>query len=478
MIDEQIINDIPTTISGEIALLRSHLPKVQITSATNHFLAASYARTKYTRIKITLTFPEDYPSQHVIVDILSDEVVPAGLKKILERELSKVAVEYANTHKQVYAVFQKLVHFVDNNKFVPCWRELKQCRDLIHNKQQDQDGSLCESKLALLETKGKVKLRLQNDQYYYCCSIIINDNYPSTTKIEDYGKACDLHMESTNLPPKIELMLSTQARDLVHRMQDGMSPTDALKMSNPIRLPKNFKGDTKAPVKTRLTQATLKDLKRDVETLKKVHNLREVDSATVEWNAKIKAHDAKARKEARRNINKMTKSEISNDLNKEAKEKQWQIEEKARLAGYNFSEYDGSNPQPSLFSLVTFLIEKIQYLPLQICPICKKRALPKNPKKLESLYLTSNQAKTEKEKKERKASKLKRPIRTFCGCWYHYECLDKHMTEPPFGATCATVDCGRRVFHPNWPSDIKQMEKAWAMKQARAREIEDAAMFL
>ena len=52
------------------------------------------------------------------------------------------------------------------------------------------------------------------------------------------------------------------------------------------------------------------------------------------------------------------------------------------------------------------------------------------------------------------------------------------MTEPPFGATCATVDCGRRVFHPNWPSDIKQMEKAWAMKQARAREIEDAAMFL
>ena len=34
---------------------------------------------------------------------------------------------------------------------------------------------------------------------------------------------------------------------------------------------------------------------------------------------------------------------------------------------------------------------------------------------------------------------------------------------------------GRRVYHPDWPQDIKVLERAWANEQARQREIADAA---
>ena len=69
-----------------------------------------------------------------------------------------------------------------------------------------------------------------------------------------------------------------------------------------------------------------------------------------------------------------------------------------------------------------------------------------------------------------------RPIRTYCGCWYHYECLNKFMTEPPFGNACPTEGCGRRVFHPDWPDDIKTLDRAWSALKARKREIEDISM--
>eukprot|EP00560_Eucampia_antarctica_P001000 CAMPEP_0197836742 /NCGR_PEP_ID=MMETSP1437-20131217/29895_1 /TAXON_ID=49252 ORGANISM="Eucampia antarctica, Strain CCMP1452" /NCGR_SAMPLE_ID=MMETSP1437 /ASSEMBLY_ACC=CAM_ASM_001096 /LENGTH=45 /DNA_ID= /DNA_START= /DNA_END= /DNA_ORIENTATION= len=45
------------------------------------------------------------------------------------------------------------------------------------------------------------------------------------------------------------------------------------------------------------------------------------------------------------------------------------------------------------------------------------------------------------------------------------------MTEPPFGASCPKLGCARRVYHPDWPSDIKQLERQWANDQARQREL-------
>lgn len=482
--------DAQASVADEIKALRQNFPNVTITSATNAFITASCERTRHTRVKVTITFPEGYPNRPLIVDVTSDEVVPPGLKKKLERELGKVALDLSGKHEQLCAVFGRLVNFIDTNRFLPCWRELKQCVDLVRGsnegKVEQTKGAKAESSaeksqstISVIESKGKIKLRLQGGKYFYSCSVIVDEGYPSTKRPENYGKACNLTMQSTNFPPKIETMLTSQARELVRRMEDGMTAEDALKMSNPIRLPKNFRADdAKEPPEVRLTQDTLRGLKHDVDTLKTVGDLREINAATTQGNATIKAHASKERKDARRAIHKITDREIGKDTEEEAKEKQWQLEEKARMAGYNITEYDGTNPQPSLLALVNFLLQKIQRLPEERCPVCSDRTLPADPDKLKELFLRSSDAKTDTEKKAIKLAKQKRPVRTYCGCWYHYKCLDKFMTEPPFGAACLTQGCGRRVYHPDWPGDIKELERAWAKKQARKREIEDAAMFL
>jgi hypothetical protein len=468
---EQNDNPSNTSILREIEAARSNLPKLEIQSVTCHFLTAIYEKTPYRRIKTTLTFPEDYPGHPLIVDVAAEKGVPPGLKKKLENVLGDVAQENKGLFSQVEPVLSRLINFVDTNKFVPCWKELRQAVEKVQKSAETPIGK--GSTIAINDVQGLIKLRLQGFRYYYSCSITIDDGYPSTTSHEDWGKACKLLVKSTNFPPKVETILTTQARELVRRMQDGMTAEDALHMSNPITAPVDLMKKGDAP-KVRLTQDVLKGLHKDVETLAHVRDLRQVNAATDRHNAKVNANTARERKEARREIGKITKDEIAKDASAEEKEKQWQLRERARLAGYNFSEFDGSSPQPSLLTLVNFLMRKIQNLPEEICPVCKGLSLPNDPSILKALYDSTCASASEEEKMARRLARKKRPIRTYCGCWYHYSCLDKFMTEPPFGAACPFD--GRRVYHPDWPSDMKELERAWAAKEARKREIEDATM--
>jgi hypothetical protein len=464
------------TPSEEFTQLRRDLPQLRISSATDDFITASYGRTEFTTIRATLTFPDGYPASHpLIVAVQASDVVPPGLRKKLEKELSEVAAETKEGDSQVCAVFASLKHFIDTNRFVPCWKELKQCADLVGK----SDGGCT---LVMNETTGKIIMALQSQQYRYKFSIVIDEGYPSTSEHINYGKPCAFKMISSNFTPKIEKLLTTQAEQLIKRLQDGMAVKDALQMSNPMHLPKNYRGehaDKGDAPKVRLTKDALKSLKHDVETLSLVRDLREVDSATKQGDSHYKAHGKKDRKDARRAVGKITKDEAANDAELNEKERQWQEEEAQRMAGYNFSEYDGSNPQPSLLAVVTFLYREVNRITNASCPICSQSALPKDPNELSALYQSHAEAKTEKGRKAKRCTKQQRPERVYCGCWYHHKCLDKYMTEPPFGAECAKEGCDHgRIYHPDWPASIKELERAWAGKQARVREIEDAAMFL
>jgi hypothetical protein len=232
----------------------------------------------------------------------------------------------------------------------------------------------------------------------------------------------------------------------------------------------------------------LKHIKHDIDTLSNVRDLREKDAEKIQGKSYLLKQHAKERKAARRAIHRITDQELAADRALEEQEEQqgnsnsWREDEKARLAGYyGDGGMEHSPPQPSLLSLVLFLKEKIQMLPDAKCPCCQSPAFPSDPTLLQAIYSgasSSSSSSSLDAKKERKQAKAMRPMRCYCGCWYHYKCLDKYMTEPPFGASCPTKGCGRQVFHPQWPSDRKQLEREWARHQARLREIQDAAMFL
>ena len=341
-------------------------------------------------------------------------IIPPGLKKKIEKELNGLALEKARwdgeqEFDQVRLVLERLISFINTNRFVPCWKELKKCIDLMQQISAIPNSAKHSTLSILSESKGTIRLTLHAAAYYYKCTITIDPAYPDYSAATG-GKSCLLQVQSSNFPSYIENMITSQAQEIVLRMQSGQSYDRALVLSNP----------TKAP--------------NDLELNTKEHCNCE------KYNNSIKPK-------------------------KEVTEQEWKVEETKRLAVYyDALSYGGTiTPQPSLLSLVSFLIREVQRLVSHTCPGCNERVLPSNPEELSSSQFKSKM----------------QPMRTHCGCWYHKSCLHTILTEPPFGLVkCPTVDCdGQRIYHPNWSTDTKQLEKEWTAKQARLREIEDTMSF-
>ncbi len=123
---------------------------------------------------------------------------------------------------------------------------------------------------------------------------------------------------------------------------------------------------------------------------------------------------------------------------------------------------------PSLWSAVQFIAEDFAFrLPVERCQACKGCVLPADPAAAMPSSLPPGAAKSAHDKRAR----TERPMRTHCGHWLHFHCLDAWLTTPPFVHDCPA--CGRRVWHPDWPEDHRQLEKAWQVAEARKREEDD-----
>ena len=403
-----------TSITEEIEQARTKFSKIKIPTATRDFCNVLYVKTPTRRVKATLTFPDGYPLVGLIVSV--SDVAP-GVKKKLEKELTHIAREHVgDEYGQVLAVLDKLQTFMDTNLFVPCWKELRQSVDLIRNLSKSSKAAEGSAILSMNETKGLIKVKLMHAKYHYTCNVTIDEHYPVTQSNHDWGKACLLKKTSTNFPVDIATLLTQTCQDLVRHMQDGMPEQQAFQMLAP----------TLTRPSTGVTQRSTKVSNKSAST-----------------------------------------SSQGVSLDSDHKTETWQEEEAKRLSNYEIPTYDGSNPQPSLLSLIKFVIAVIQKFPSQNCAGCGEKIIPADPTALAALYPSH--------KKPTKAQQNQRPVRPSCGCWYHCKCLDKFLTQPPFGDGCAS--CGQSaVSHPDWTASRAELEKEWANQQARQREMDDVAM--
>jgi hypothetical protein len=411
------------SIQQEIDAARKACPQIQIpTTVTTDFVQVMYECTPTRRVKATLTFPQGYPTVPLIVDVTTGwgMIVP-GLKRKLDKELTRIAQQHVHDQQQVVAVLKHLQSTIDTNLLYPCWRELKQSitvlQQLTESPSKNAKGS---GILSTNETKGLIKLKLVHGRYHVTYNITINEGYPTTTSIHDWGKACDIEKSSTNIPPAIERILTQQCQALVRHLQDGMPSDEAVRTVVP-----SIQSQSPSKVK-QPTKATSNKKK---------------DQASHSSNEEIKAKEA------------------------------WQQEEAKRISSYEIPSYDGSHPQPSLLPLVEFMIATIQEFPGQHCPVCEKSIVPTDPTALAALY-TSSSSKSALSTTQQQ----KRPVQPTCGCWYHTECLNNFLTQPPFGDDgCPT--CGSTgISHPSWTQSRSEREQTYAQQQTRQREIDDVAM--
>lgn len=117
--------------------------------------------------------------------------------------------------------------------------------------------------------------------------------------------------------------------------------------------------------------------------------------------------------------------------------------------------------RPSVRPVLEFLAEIIHSIPKKVCPLCRKRALPEDSKNV-----------INEPKNPLHADKL------FCDHYYHYGCLDTYMKTPPFEGGKKCIDCNERIYHDKWKLPPTLIEKRWAHKQARQRELDEVVEFM
>lgn len=156
-------------------------------------------------------------------------------------------------------------------------------------------------------------------------------------------------------------------------------------------------------------------------------------------------------------------------------------------------EIKGAPPfvvKPSLEKAFSFLIKATHEFHTELCHVCKRKCLPKDPKDVVTDENDDNYVE-----------------RAYCGHIYHSGCLKKYFCEPPFpegGKLCLadkkharpdnfgfksqnvqkgtsnkkeSKGCGQRLMHDKWALDPKKAEQRWAHKKARDRELEEVEDF-
>lgn len=292
-------------------------------------------------------------------------------------------------------------------------------------------------------------MRLRVGEYRQSIKLKVPPEYPE--------EGVTLEFISSNFPPDLVYMFQSQAVEIVRRCVAGFSPELALNGSNPIELPdaKTSTVGKKASdnISARaMTSGNLKALKHDIGVLKQISDLR---VATQHKNKnQYSVHGNAERREARKDLRRLARAETEKDEEEERLLKEAEQTEMLALMKLKISD----TAQNSLLPVARFIVEDYAArLPTEKCQACNKLICALDPTDESLTNPKSN----------------RRPMRTFCGHWLHWNCLDKWLTTPPFIRQCPV--CDRRIWHPDWPADHKQLEKAWQMKEARDRELNDCA---
>ena len=334
---------------------------------------------------------------------------------------------------QAHAIYDRIAQFIHENLFIPCWKEVKQVSNLCDGKGQ----------VGANEKEGVIQLRLQQGLYRQVINITVPEMYPEEGVIVD--------ILQSSFPLDIHHMYKSQAEEISRRCVAGFSPEQAVQSANNHKM--QDLGKPVGQAKERLTTGNLKNLKHDVNVLKQMKDLRTVNLATDKRN-QFSAHSVQERRDARKGLRRLAKAESEADKEREKEIRDIEQQEMQALMGMKVSE----TAQPSLLAVARYLIDEFSMrLPVEKCQNCKKDVFPTDPT---SSVLTDR-------------SNSERPIRTYCGHWLHYDCLNAWMTTPPFIRQCPV--CDRRIWHPDWPEDVKILERAWQNQEAKKRELADVS---
>eukprot|EP00949_MAST-11_sp_MAST-11-sp1_P002314 g2314.t1 len=382
-------------------------------------------------LKVTLYILDGYPSvlPEMEVSSVTERVAPGVLRKLSVacRNQAASAMKDGGNGMPAYAALLFLKSTATTNLLLCAIDEIRKGVKAM--------GKLCTGH-RLNEETGKVQIDMKNGNYTLQLIATVPPTYPAD--------GIEFKMQKTNFPKLLKRVYTAQLEELIRRLTLGCTEEEALRISNQEKAPPN--PQPKAGIDTKLD---VHELKHDLEFLHEAKALRTVDADKGKRNQFFQ-HDTKTRKGARRQFRKLCAAETQSEIA--------QIES-AQMAAAASKKLQRP-PVRSMGPALRFIGEKfIGRLPQETCQGCGKKLLPDDPSKSDDVF-------------SKKSKKV--PKRVYCGHFWHKNCLNKVLTRPPFGQQGCPA-CGLRIWHHDWVRDIKKLERAWANKQAKKREINEVA---
>lgn len=272
--------------------------------------------------------------------------------------------------------------------------------------------------LKIVEQKGIVKLKIESGAFSVTVRFEIPEEYPKHVVL--------FKIVSSNLTKRIQHMLFSELNAFLVEVEKIIYGQVVLKQS--------LGDETREVSKSQMLQ-----LKYDARYLQKIKDLREQsgDKEKRRMLARLVKKEAEDEKNFLESMH-TTDEEINPVFTAENVQKIWSLWPSIELVKDQF--------------LKTITEHK--------CQGCMKVVFPKSPVQLRDMS----------------DSDEKYPERAHCGDWFHLGCLKTTLTTPPFAVNCSV--CSRRITHPKFDSDVKKLEKSWAIAEARKRELAESVEFL
>eukprot|EP01083_Nonionella_stella_P008773 25351_1 len=408
---------------SESKQIKDLLPKHDFHHFNDRQCLVTIQKTKYRSLKLKIDIFDTYPAANdsLIIDMTST-YLPNRLMKQLRKGINKI--QHTNKSKpRIFLIIKSLHDIIQHNKLTMAFDEVRKIKKMFENNTN--------IKLKVHETKGKIDFEMVNNDYKSRFVLHIPDLYPLAPVVFNL-KTCSFPMRYQNIYTQI-------ANNICDKLSKGFSIDYILNVRKI-----NMKEDTTKIDLSDFNSNTALEIRQDLKTMHKMALFHTLKDSNKGMRRKVRV------------MNRQVKAE---------EEKENELRKRMERACID-PDKQQNEPVRSLLPCIEYLVKQFTDLQMELCGCCEKRIFPKNSKLLQEW----------EDNRKKYVNKGKYPQRCDCGHWYHHQCLQSYLSEPPFGKTCSK--CKVQLKHPLFETDIKVLERQWAVQQAKKRELDDIDEFV
>jgi len=191
----------------ELTEIRKVIPAEYIHTVHPNVIVCDFKQSRTKQMRVEVHMIEGYPETKLSFQ-LSSNLIPDSALGELKGKLLEGLVKAPNKMQALF-VLNKIHTTLTTNRFMSCWQEVLQIRQLIGEK-----------KTKLNAQTGLIKLKLKTKNYTANVSITVPDQYPDVSPT--------IKLSGCNMDPRLTKAIVQQSERLVYKLLMGVDAETAL----------------------------------------------------------------------------------------------------------------------------------------------------------------------------------------------------------------------------------------------------------